>query len=105
MKQLELMVTLLDAAIEGIERGRIEDLLDAQYAIYGVASGAAPAEGRVDLSVLLLADYCLERLTYGRRDEEWAAADVLKELRKGFQQALAQGPPCSDVQELIDVSA
>lgn len=106
MKQLELMVMLLDQAILGIERGRVEDLLDAQFAVYGVAQGAAPVRTHVDEKIVLLCEYCLDCLSYGRREEEWAAAAVLSELRRGFAAALASGVVVArEVDELVDVSA
>lgn len=105
MKQLELLVQLLDQAIAGIERGRVEDLLEAQYAIYGLAQGAAPVRSSVDEKVVLLCEYCLDCLGSGRREEEWAAARVLVELRRGFVKVLADGVAAREVEELVDVTA
>jgi len=104
VKQLELMVTLLDQAILGIERGQVEDLLDAQFAIYGMAQGAAPIRTHVDEKIVMLCEYCLDCLCHGRREEEWAAVAMLTELRRGFAAALANGVVAREVDELVDVT-
>ena len=105
MKQIELLVQLLDQAIAGIERGRVEDLLEAQYAIYGVAMGAVPVQSSVDQKVVLLCEYCLDCLSHGMREEEWAAVRVLAELRGGLVGVLGGGVEAREVDELVDVTA
>src|SRR5436190_7530651 len=103
MKQVELLVQLLDQAIDGIERGTVEDLLEAQYAIYGLAQGACPIRSNADRSVALLCEYCLDCLCYGRREEEWAAVRVLTTMRDGFINAMHRGLEARDVEELVDL--
>jgi hypothetical protein len=105
MKQLEMLVVLLDQAIAAIERGHIEDLLDAQFAIYGVAQGASPVRTEVDESVVRLCEYCLDCLSHGERQQEWAAVQVLSTLRKGMADLLSRGVQAAEVEELVDVSA
>ncbi len=105
MKQLELLVQLVDQALSGIENGRAEDLIEAQCAIYGVAMGALPPRSSADEKVLLLCEYCLDCLSHGERDRERAAAEVLRALRKGFERCLARGIAAEDVRPLVSVSA
>lgn len=105
MKQLEMLVVLIDQAIAGIERGQVEDLLDAQFAIYGVAQGALPLRSEVDETVVRLCEYCLECLSHGDRQAEWAAVKVLATLRTGLVELMARGVPAAEVEELVDVSA
>ena len=103
MKQVEMLAQLLDRAIDGIERGRVEDLLEAQYAIYGVAQAAWPIRTRTDQSVVLLCEYCLDCLCYGKREEEWAAFRVLTTMREGFRNAIHRGLGTRDVEDLVNV--
>lgn len=103
MKQLELLVQLLDQAISGVESGKVEDLLEAQFAMYGVAMGAVPIRAHIDEKVVLLCEYCIDCLSHGERDQEWAAAAVMTELRKGLNQAIASGVLAQEVRELVDV--
>ncbi|GEM_PF-1006565 len=104
MTQLNLLIQLLDQAIAGIESGQMEDLLEAQYAIYGVAQGAVPVRSGADEKVVMLCEYCLDCLSHGERTEEWAAVRVLTELRQGFSAALSCGLEAAEVVELVDVT-
>ncbi len=103
MKQLELLVTLLDEAIAGIERGRAEDLLTAQFAVFGVAQAALPVHAAVDEKVVMLCEYCIERLSHGVREEEREAAQLLRQLREGVQTVLREGVRAAEVRELVNV--
>ncbi len=105
MTQLSLLIQLLDQAIAGIESGRVEDLLEAQYAIYGVAQGAVPVRSGADERVVVLCEYCLDCLSYGEREREWAAARVLGELRRGFVEAVERRVEAREVEELVNVTA
>ena len=104
MTQLSLLIQLLDQAIAGIESGRGEDLLEAQYAIYGVAQGAVPVRSGADYKVVMLCEYCLDCLSYGEREREWAAARVLGELRRGFVEAVERRVEAREVEELVNVT-
>lgn len=104
MTQLNLLIQLLDQAIAGIENGRVQDLLDAQYAIYGVAQGAVPVRSRADEKVVMLCEYCLECLSHGERDQERAAARVLGELRRGFVEAVSRKVEAREVEELVNLT-
>ena len=105
MTQLNLLIQLLDQAIAGIESGRVEGLLEAQYAIYGVAQGAVPVRSRADENVVRLCEYCLDCLSDGEREREWAAARVLAELRRGFVDAVEQKVEAREVEELVNLTA
>ena len=104
MTQLNLLIQLLDQAIAGIENGRVEDLLDAQYAIYGVAQGAVPVRSSADEKVVMLCEYCLDCLSHGDREQEWAAARVLAELRRGFVDAVGRKVEAREVEELVNLT-
>jgi len=103
--QVELLLKLADQAIAGIERGQVEDLLEAQHSIYGLAQGATTPRCAVDQKVLLLCEYCLDCLCYGRREEEWAAVSVLTELRRGLNRVLQAGVATREVDEQLNVLA
>jgi len=105
MKQLEILIQLLDCGIQGIERGRVEDLLEAQYAVYGVAQGALPVRSDADERVVRLCDYCLECLSSGQRPDEWVAARVLAEMKRGMEAAMKRGVAAIEMKELVNVSA
>ena len=105
MTQLNLLIQLLDQAIAGIESGRVEDMLEAQYAIYGVAQGAVPVRSGTDQKVVMLCEYCLDCLSHGEREREWAAARVLAELRRGFVDAVGRKVEAREVEELVNVTA
>jgi hypothetical protein len=105
MTQAELLLSLLDEAIAGIEDGRLERLLDAQLAIYGLAQAAQPVRTEADGMVLLLSEYCLDCLCQGERDREWAAASVLGELRIGLRCLASRGLGAEPIGELIHGSA
>lgn len=80
--------------------------MDAQFAIYGVAQGAAPVRTDVDEKIVMLCEYCLDCPCHGRCEEEWAAVAVLSELRRGFAAALASGVVVArEVDLLVDVTA
>ncbi len=104
MTQLNLLIQLLDQAIAGIERGQVEDLLEAQYAIYGVAQGAVPVRSSADEKVVLLCEYCIDCLSHGERADERAAVPVLRELRQGFAEVAGRSVEAREVDELVDVS-
>jgi hypothetical protein len=105
LKQLELLVQLIDHALTSIESGRLPDLLDAQCAVYGIAQGAIPPRSPADEKVLLLCEYCLDCLSHGERDRERDAAQVLRVLRSGFLACLARDIPAAEVRSLVSVSA
>lgn len=105
MKQLQLLVQLIDQALTSIESGRIPDLLDAQCAVYGIAQGAIPPLSSADQKVLLLCEYCLDCLSHGERARERDAAQVLRVLRAGFVACLARDIPAAEVRPLVSVSA
>ena len=105
MTQLNLLIQLLDQAITGIESGRVEGLLEAQYAIYGVAQGAIPVKSRADEHVVMLCEFCLDCLSYGEREREWAAVRVLTELRRGFANAVERKVEAREVEELVNLTA
>jgi hypothetical protein len=104
MTQASLLLSLLDVAIEAIEDGRIERLLDAQLAIYGLAQAAQPVRTEADDIVLRVCEYCLDCLCHGERDREWAAASVLSELRSGLRSFASSALEAEPVGELVDYS-
>ncbi len=105
MTQLNLLIQLLDQAIAGIESGQVEGLLEAQYAIFGVAQGAIPVRSPADEHVVMLCEYCLDCLSYGEREREWSAVRVLTEVRRGFVNAVERKVEAREVEELVNLTA
>ncbi|MFN9428872.1 MAG: hypothetical protein ACK6DX_01870 [Acidobacteriota bacterium] len=105
MTQSSLLLHLLEEAIQGIEDGRIERLLDAQLAIYGLALAAQPVRTEADDMVSRVCEYCLDCLSHGERDREWGAASVLAEFRSGLRNFAASRVGVEPVGEILNYSA
>ncbi len=105
MTEKALLLSLLDTAIAGIEDGRVEKLLEAQLAVYGLAQALQPVRGEADVVLLQLCEYCLDSISHGERDREWGAASVLGELRRSVMELQDQGKSGTRAPDLVNVSA
>jgi hypothetical protein len=70
-------VELLEQAISCVERGWVEEVIEAQYAIYCVAMSAIPLRGDATQRIVRLCEQCLSCLSHGVREEERMAVRLM----------------------------